>query len=113
MEPSRLIWVTDDITFEVPEVPSGLIEECVPVPGRCAEIPEVRDDKKQNPKEEECCFWIGERLETDSQLPPVWREGAEQKEDAEQPPDRLPWVSPTRSAIMRGTANDADHQTDD
>ena len=64
MKPRGLIWMTDNITFQIPEVPAGLVEKGVAVPRRCPEIPEVRDYKKQDPKEKECCFWICERLET-------------------------------------------------
>ena len=111
MEPGWLIRMTDNITFKIPEVPAGLIEKSVSVPRRGAEIPEVREYKKQDPKEKECCFWICQRLEAASQLPRACCKSSKQKEDAEQPPDRLPWVSPTRFTIMRDAADDTDYQT--
>jgi hypothetical protein len=56
MKPGWLIWMTDNITFKIPEVPAGLIEKSVSVPRRGAEIPEVRDYKEQDPEKKECCF---------------------------------------------------------
>ena len=50
MKPGGLIWMIDNISFQVPEVPAGLVEKSVPVPWRSAEIPEVREYKKQDPK---------------------------------------------------------------
>jgi hypothetical protein len=113
MKPRGLIWMTDNITFQIPEIPAGLIEKGVAVPRRCPEIPKVRDYKKQNPKEKERRFWVYQRLKTTRQFPGAWCESSKQKEHAEHPPDRLPWVAPTRFTIMRGSANDADHQTND
>ena len=110
MKPGRLIWMTNNIILQVPEIPAGLVEKCVPVPRRSAEIPEVRDYKKQDPKEKECCFWICQRLETASQFPRACRKSSKQKEHAEQPPDRLPWVSPTRFTIMRGAGKNTNQQ---
>src|SRR5580765_4290997 len=112
MKPGGLIWMIDNISFQVPEVPAGLIEKSVPVPGRSAEIPEVREYKKQDPKEKECCFWLCQRRETAGQLPRACCKSSKQKEHAEQPPDRLPWVSPTRFTIMRRAAHDTDYQTE-
>ena len=50
MEPGRLIWMTDNITLQIPEVPAGLVKKSVSVPWGRAEIPEVRDYKEQDPK---------------------------------------------------------------
>ena len=83
MKPRGLIWMTDNITLQIPEVPAGLVEKRVSVPWRSAEIPEVRNYKKQDPKEKECCFRIGQRLETASQLPRVCCKSSKQKEHAE------------------------------
>ena len=69
MKPGRLIWMTDNITFQIPEIPAGLVEKSVSVPWRGAEIPEVRDYKKQDPEEKEGCFRPYQRLKTASQLP--------------------------------------------
>src|SRR4249919_3229123 len=113
MKPRGLIWMTDNITFQIPEIPAGLIEKGVSVPGRCPEIPEVRDYKKQDAKDKERCSWTCQRLITASQHPRACCKSSKQKEHAEQPPDRLPWVSPTPVTIMRGSANDANNQTDD
>ena len=108
MKPRGLIWMTDNISFQVPEVPTGLVEKSVPVPWRSVEIPEMRDYKKQDPKEKERCFGVCQGSETASQLPRACCKSSKQKEHAKQPPNWLPRVSPTRLTIMRGSANDAD-----
>src|SRR4029077_12778274 len=69
MKPGRLIRMTDNVTLQIPEVPARFVKKGISVPWRRAEIPEVRDYKKQDPKEKECCFWVCQRLETASQLP--------------------------------------------
>src|SRR6476659_5307886 len=48
MEPGWLIWMTDNISFQVPEIPAGLVKKRVSVPRGGAEIPEVRNYKKQD-----------------------------------------------------------------
>src|SRR6476659_11495650 len=110
MKPRGLIWMANNISFQVPEVPARLVKKSVSVPRRNAEIPEMRNYKKQDPKEKERCFWVCQRLETASQLPRACCKSSKQKQHTEQPPDRLPWVSPTRFTIVRRSANDADHQ---
>src|SRR6476469_2831468 len=112
MKPCRLIWMTDDVAFEVQEVTSGLVEKSVPVPWRRAEVPEMRDYKKQDPKEKERCFWVCQRLETASQLPRACCKSSKQKEHTEHPPDRLPWVSPSRFMIMRYAGKNTNQQAD-
>ena len=56
MKPGRLIWMADNVALQIPEVPAGLIEKCVSVPGRSAEVPEVRNYKEQDPEQKEYCF---------------------------------------------------------
>ena len=112
VKPSRLKRMTDDVAFQKPQVPSGLVEKSVSVPWRCAEIPQVRYYKEQGPEEKERCFWICQSLEPASQFPPACCKSSKQKEHTEQPADRLPWVSPSRFTIMRDAARDTDYQTE-
>ena len=113
MKPRGLVRMTDNISFQVPEIPAGLIEQGVAVPWRCPKIPEVRDYKEQDPKKKERCFGIHEDSGTPSQLPRAGCKSSKQKEHAEEPADRLPWVAPTGFMIMRGSADDAYQQADD
>lgn len=62
VKPSRLIWVTDNVTLEVPEIPSGLVKERVAVPRGRAKIPKVRNYKEQDPEQNECGSWPYQRL---------------------------------------------------
>ena len=58
MKPCRLIRMTDNIIFEIPEVPSGLVKKRVSVPGSRPEIPKVRDDEEQDPEQKESLFSV-------------------------------------------------------
>ncbi len=58
MKPRRLIWMIDNIGFEVPKVPSGLVEERISVPRCRVEIPQVRDYEEQDPEQKECWFRV-------------------------------------------------------
>ena len=49
--------MTYNVALQEPEIPAGFIKKGVPVPWRSAEIPEMRDYKKQNPEEKEYRFW--------------------------------------------------------
>jgi hypothetical protein len=111
MEPGWLIWMTDNVTFKIPEVPAGLIEKSVPVPWRGAEIPEMRNYKEYDTEEKEGCLRPYQGLQTSRQAMPGRQESAQQKEHAEHPPDRLPRISPSRFTIMRDAAHDTDYQT--
>src|SRR6266498_4046397 len=112
MKPGCLIWMTDNISFQVPEIPAGLIKKSVSVPRGRMEIPEVRNYKEQDPKKKECCFWFNYRPKTGCQATRVWQEGAKQKEHAEQPADRLPWVAPNSFTIMRHAGKHTNQQSD-
>ena len=56
MKPSRLVWVANNISLEVPEIPAGLVKKSVSVPWGRAKIPEVRQYKEQDPEEKERCL---------------------------------------------------------
>lgn len=56
MKPGGLVWMANNISLEIPEIPAGLIEKSVSVPWGRAKIPEVRQYKEQDPKEKERCL---------------------------------------------------------
>src|SRR5262245_30657866 len=112
MKPIRLVRMAYNVALHEPEIPAGLVKPSISVPWRSTEIPEMRNNKKQDPKKKECCFWICQRLQTASQLPRACCRSSKQKEHTEQPSDRLPWVSPTRLTIMRDAAKNTNPKSD-
>jgi hypothetical protein len=94
MKPSRLVWMTDNIAFEIPEIPSGLVKKRVSVPRGGAEIPQMRNYKEKDPEQEECCFRLYKKPETSRHSVWAWQESDQQEEHAKQPADRLGEISP-------------------
>ena len=58
MKPRRLVWVPNDKSLQVPEIPTGLVKKRVSIPGRGAKIPKVRDYEEKNPEQKERWFWL-------------------------------------------------------
>jgi hypothetical protein len=48
MKPRRLVWVTNDTSLQVPEIPTGLVKKRIPVPRRGVKIPKVRHYKEES-----------------------------------------------------------------
>lgn len=95
MIPGRLVWMTDNVAFQIPEVIARLVKKSVSVPRRRVEIPEVCDYKEQNPEQKERGFWLYQGSEAGGQGTGLWEEGAKQEEYAKQPPHWLPHISPS------------------
>ena len=53
MKPRSLVWVADDKSLQVPEIPTRLVKKRVSVPRRGAEIPKVRHYEEKNPEQKE------------------------------------------------------------
>lgn len=70
MKPGRLEGMTDNVGFEIPEIPAGLVEKGIPVPRGRTEIPEMRDHEEYDPTEKEHCFRRSYGLETCRE--PLW-----------------------------------------
>ena len=58
MKPRRLVWVPNDISLQVPKIPTGLVKKRVSIPRRSAKIPKVRRYEEENPEQKERRLWL-------------------------------------------------------
>src|SRR5882724_4892438 len=72
MKPGGLVRMANNISFEIPQIPAGLIKKSVSVPWGRAKIPEVRQCKEQDPKEKERCLRFYQRREASRQSSRAW-----------------------------------------